>query len=309
MTAAVAETRQRFEAALDAVIEDVQRDEHILAAILCGSLAYDDVWDKSDIDLALICTDDKKTKTHGVVLTAEDVNIHATVHPRAEFRRELEASVRNTFEHSLYAKGRLIFSRDPSIDALFGKLGEIGARDSQLQAMASAQHALATLYKARKWHAIKDDPNYTALWVLNTARALGEVVVGLAGEIVDREALLAARRHEPKLFALIYSDLLERKVTPEALTAALDAIDDYLEQRAETLFEPLIDYLRATGGEPRSTTEIVHFARRHFGSEHVVLACEWLADIGLIERASTAVKLTTRSQTEVDELAFFRIAW
>lgn len=307
--AAQQETRQRFEAALDTLIEDVQRDEHILAAILCGSLAYDDVWDKSDIDLALICTDDKKTRTHGVVLTADEVNIHTTVHPRTEFRRDLEASVRNTFEHSLYAKGRLIFSRDPSIDALFASLHEIGTRDRQMQAMGSVQHALATLYKARKWHAIKDDPNYTALWILNTARALAEVVVGLAGEIVDREALLLARRLEPALFALIYTDLLERAVTREALSAALDAIDGYLEPRAEMLFEPLLEYLRGAGGEPRSSTEISHFFSRNYGTEHVVLACEWLADIGLIEKASAPVKLTTRSQSEVDELAFFHIAW
>jgi hypothetical protein len=231
------------------------------------------------------------------------------VHPRTEFRRELEASVRNTFEHSLFAKGRLIFSRDPSIDALLRGLSEIGARDSQMQAMGSAQHALATLYKARKWHEVKDDPNYTALWILNTARALGEVVVGQAGEIVDREALLAARRHEPELIALIYTNLLERQVTTEALEAALGAIDDYLESRAETPFEPPIDYLREAGGEPRSTTEIVHCVRRNNGMEHVVLVCEWLADIGLIEKASAPVKLTTRSQTEVEELAFFRVDW
>ena len=43
--------------------------------------------------------------------------------------------------------------------------------------------------------------------------------------------------------------------------------------------------------------------------EHMILACEWLSDIGVIEKASTLVKLTTRSQTEVEELAFFHTKW
>ena len=143
------------------------------------------------------------------------------------------------------------------------------------------------------------------LWILTTARSLAEVEVGLAGEIVDREALVDARRLNPKLFRLIYTDLLEREVTRDALTAALDAIDDFLEPRAKALFRPVIDYLDEAGGEPRSATDIAHYFTRHYDMEHVILACEWLSDIGLIEKASTPVKLTTRSQTEVEELAFF----
>ena len=69
-----------------------------------------------------------------------------------------------------------------------------------MQVMHSAQHALATLYKARKWYEIKDDAAYTALWILITARSLAEVVVGLAGEIVDREAVVDALRLDPGLF-------------------------------------------------------------------------------------------------------------
>ena len=139
--------------------------------------------------------------------------------------------------------------------------------------------------------------------------ALAEVTVGLAGEIVDREALVDARRLKPGLFRLVYTDLLEREVTRDALTAALDAIDGYLEPRAEELFRPLLDYLGEAGGEPRSATDIVHHFERNYGMEHVILACEWLSDIGIIEKASIPVKLTTRSQTEVDELAFFHVEW
>ena len=188
--------RVRFERALDSLIEEVREDRHILAAILCGSLSHDEVWDKSDIDLVLICSDDKKTQPHSVALVSDDVNIHTTVQPRNDFRRRIESSVRNTFGHSLFAKGKLLFSRDPSIEALFKRLGEIGARDSQVQAMRSAQVALASLYKAHKWHAIKDDPSYTALWILHTAQALAEVEVGRRGEIVGIFHLQHSRNYE-----------------------------------------------------------------------------------------------------------------
>mgnify|MGYP000523493585 CR=1 FL=1 len=39
--------------ALDALVTHVKADRSILAAILCGSLSHDVVWEKSDIDLIL----------------------------------------------------------------------------------------------------------------------------------------------------------------------------------------------------------------------------------------------------------------
>lgn len=301
-------SRERFEVALDTLVEDIKLDEHVLAVILSGSLSHDEVWDKSDIDLFVICTDDKKTKLHNVALVEDDINIHTTVQPRADFRQQLESSVRNTFGHSMFAKSKIIFSNDPSIDQMFEELQQVGARDSQVQVMGSAQAALVTLYKARKWYEIKDDPEYTAMWILRTATALAEVQVGLSGEIVGREAIIDAVRLNPELFEAIYLNLLQRKVTRKSLTLALDSIDAYLEPKARFIFEPVLEYLNETGGEPRSSTEISHYFRRNFGMDHVIIACEWLSDIGLIEKASTPVKLTTRSQVEVEELAFFHLA-
>lgn len=46
-TATNVSARERFQAALDQLIEQVQQDRHILAAVLCGSLSHDDVYDKS----------------------------------------------------------------------------------------------------------------------------------------------------------------------------------------------------------------------------------------------------------------------
>jgi len=45
------EAHRRFQAALEALIENVKRYRSILAGILCSSLEHDTVWDKSDIDL------------------------------------------------------------------------------------------------------------------------------------------------------------------------------------------------------------------------------------------------------------------
>ena len=51
---------ERFHAALETLVGAIKQDRSILAAILCGSLSHDTVWEKSDIDLVLVTMDDKK---------------------------------------------------------------------------------------------------------------------------------------------------------------------------------------------------------------------------------------------------------
>ena len=57
--------------------------------------------------------------------------------------------------------------------------------------------------------------------------------------------------------------------------------------------------------EARSCTEIESHFERNFGVSGVTIACEYLADQGLIGKASTAVRLTKKSHVDVQEIAFF----
>lgn len=298
-------TRHRFEEAVESVQEDLEADDHVIAAFLCGSLSYDEVWDKSDVDLVVITTDEKLSKGNGIALVADDVNIHTSLLTRGEFKRDLDASQRNSFSHSMFARSRLLFSKDPSIYELYESLQKLGSHDLLMQSMNHAQIALVMLYKAKKWHLIKDDLHYTAHWVLMTANHLANVVVCRAGQLVDREAMVEATKLEPDLYQLIYTDLFDKKVTQDSLGKAIDAIDSYLEPLAEELFEPILEYLRGSGGEPRSSTELDFHFGRNYDVHHVVTACEWLSDLGIIEKASVPTKLTLYSQNQVDELAFF----
>src|SRR5580704_16468963 len=105
----------KFREALDALVAQIKNDRAVLAAILCGSLSHDTVWAKSDIDLVLVTIDDKKVDRADRALYADGVNVHAFLMPRAEFRKTVEGSVRNSFTHSLLAKGRLLFTHDQTI--------------------------------------------------------------------------------------------------------------------------------------------------------------------------------------------------
>ena len=298
--------RQQFTAALNALIEQVKEDRLISAAILCGSLSHDAVWAKSDIDLVLVTIDDKKAETSGLALYADGVNIHTLLMARAQLRRMVEASLGQSFMHSFLAKGRLLYTHDPTIADLLERLQTIGERDTQLQLLRAGCAALPAIYKAHKFLLTRGDLDYTALWILAAATPLAQIEVIGARLLADREVIPQAMKLNPAFFKIIYVDLLNSKKTRKNVQAALDVVDAYVAERAPNLFAPVLEHLREVG-ETRSCTEIEDHFKRNFGLEGVTTACEYLADQGLIGKASTSARLTKRSNIDVQELAFFSL--
>jgi hypothetical protein len=296
--------QERFTRALDRLIAQVKEDRSILAGILCGSLSHDTVWEKSDIDLVLVTIDDKVVTADGIALYADGVNVHAHLLPRTSLRRIIEGAQRNSFMHALLAKGRLLYTHDRTIADLFDRLRTIGDRDTQLQLLRAATGALPSIDKAHKWFVTRGDLDYTALWILYAATSLARIEVIGRGLIADREVIPQAMTLNPTFFRVIYADLLNTKKTRAGVKAALDAVDRYIADREEQLFALVIEHLREVG-DARSARELDQHFERNFDVAGVTTACEYLADRGLIGKASVPTHLTKKSNIEVQELAFF----
>jgi len=294
---------QRFEAALNALAERLRRDRSVLAMILCGSMAHDVVWERSDIDLVLVTIDDKNIGPGMIALTEESVNIHATLLTRSEFRKVAEGAVRASFRHSFLTKGRIVYAHDSSIEEIFVQMKALGERDLANELLRAGVGALPPYYKAMKWLKLRGDLHYAALWILHTASSLAKIEILSHGLLPDREVLPQAVKLNPGLFRAIYLDLFDKPKSKAQIEKALAAIGDYLRERRAALYQPVIDYLREAG-EVRSSTEIETDFEKQRNVSYVTAACEYLADEGVITKASVPVKVTRKSNIEAEELAF-----
>ncbi len=297
---------ERFQQAFGALTERLKQDRAILAALLCGSLAHDRVWARSDIDLVLVTIDDKLVPGGSMALDADGVNVHAMMMPRAHFKRLADGAMTNSFMHSLLSKGRLVYSHDDSIAPLLERMRVIGDRDTQILMLGAATEALSSLYKARKWLITRGDYHYSAVYVLGVASALARIEVMRRGQLADREVLPRALAMNPAFFGVLYTGMLTGEKTRESVQAAIDAAEEYLLRCTAEFSKPLVGWLEEAG-EARSCTEIdAHFSRS-MGVEGVSAACEYLADQGVLGRASVTARLTRKSTADVQELAFYAL--
>jgi hypothetical protein len=294
--------RERYMAALGAFVARVREDSYILAAILCGSLSYDTVWHKSDIDVVLVGRDER-WPFRMFCLVEDGINIHATLYSRNRFKREHGQALQSSFFSSYLSRSTLLFSLDPTIDELYAGGLRLGAADRERGMLLAALDVLPTLAKAEKWLVVKHDPAYCFQWLTYAVGGLARMEIIAAGEIPGRELVQQALPHNPELFKRLYFDLLPHPTDEAALRAAIDYVTAYLDERTQLIFGPVLAYLAEAGG-PRTVSEInAHFSTR-LQTDTIGYVCEWLAERGVITQIATPLRLTERSRATVNEAAY-----
>ena len=119
---------------MDALVEKIQKDPYVLAAIVAGSFSYRHIWEKSDLDVKFIGRWEKSDLDVELIirdaihptqfffsLVENGVNILAHITPRNVFKRFVESAPQGSFMHSYFSHSTLLFSHDPSIQEWYDK--------------------------------------------------------------------------------------------------------------------------------------------------------------------------------------------
>ena len=300
---------QQYREAVDALVEKVQKDPYVLAAIVAGSFSYAQVWEKSDLDVELIGRDAIRPTQSFFSLIENGVNIHANITPRNAFKQNIESAQQGSFMHSYFSHSTLLFSHDASIQEWYDKnanRNNIGERDKQFQLLNVITSTLPSLVYAEKQFYVNKDCLTCFLSLLNVVLGLARIEVLLNNEIPAREVIQPALRYNPDFFNRVYTDLINCEKNEVVIQDALDAVNTYLDER-QFIFQPVLDYL-AEQKAPRAITELnadLGRGLRDDGEESLNLVCQWLAWKGIIRQVSMPLKLTAKSQIAVEEPAYY----
>ena len=300
----------RIHHALDNLTDTLREDMYILAAVLTSNLAEDNVWEKTTPHITLILRDGTKFKQKEYQLIEDGVPFRVQLHTRSDYRKLLDGSLQGSSLHSILAESRVLFSKD-SLFSVEGNANfrvgdssylQVGERDKHSQLLNAGANATTILAKAEKWFHLKRDMDYTFLYLTYLVRELARIEVLMHGETPRRKVIYQALAHNPSFFNTVFTDLIDQQKDETMLRDALERIDEYLEDNLQALFKPLLDFLEESGEERTITDIYTHFGSRQLAFE---LACEWLAQKGIIEQFSAPIRLTKDSQTSVEEPAYY----
>lgn len=294
--------QERYEKAVDAFVKKVKSDPNVIAVIVCGSLAYDVVWEKSDIDTTVVIRD-QVLKAKSYCLTEDDIVINVNLITRSDFKRGFERMKGGSFLQSYYSRGKMVFTSDDSLRDYFEEMKVMDRSDINLFLFYSACELVGIYEKCQKWIKVKKNPLYSQYYLLKAADVIARMEVCKNGEPPSREAILKAASLSGELMERFYREAMAHHYTEEEVNRCIALIDTYLEANLEAIKEPVIDYMK--DGEIKTLTLLTkHFhAEGHF----IVSIFDYLAEKGIIEKVSQTIRITPKSRMAVEELGFLYI--
>jgi len=308
-----AEQVARFQAALAQFTERVAEDRYVLAVVLVGSISPETVWRRDTLSLWVIEADGvtRRLPSDGTdervfrILVENGINLHAEVIPRSRFKKMVEGASRTAFSCNFFAKRRVVASKDPSIDAWFKQADSVATKDRERELLTFSTWTIYAHRHARKRLDVKGDLELAAQEIVGAAHSVAHTEVIRRGEVWEQDVIYRAIEGAPELFRTIYLDVLAKRKNRRVLSAALDAIDGYLDAHSRAHLKPLLDYLRKQNRVVPLSEMSDHFAFSQVHPWHLAAACEWLERKGLLEKVSAPFKLTKRSLERVEEPAYF----
>ncbi|HEX2946581.1 MAG TPA: nucleotidyltransferase [Clostridia bacterium] len=294
--------KARYMAAVESFIGKVRDDPNVIAVIISGSLAYDVVWEKSDIDMTVIVRD-QPLKTDSYCIVEDGIVINAYLLPRSSFKRGMEGNIGGSFGQSYFAKGKIVYTTDESLHDYFEDIKKIGSDDIALSLFYNACTLVFIYEKAQKWLTARKDPLYSQYFLLKAAEVIANMELCKAGEPASRESIQKALKINSQAIAPFYKDAMSHHLSEKELTEAIKKIDSYLEQCIDVVKKPVIEFMEEQ--EIKTTTLIA----KHFHAEghYVVEMFDYLADKGVIEKVSQTIRITPKSKPAVEEIGYLYI--
>lgn len=307
------EKLEHFQQSLQNFLDRIAQDKTILAAVLVGSINEPIIWRKESIGLWLIEKDgvtrrllsDGEDQEIYRTLVESEINIHVQLIARSKFKRMVEGSSRTAFSCNFFASRELVYCADPSIESWFNQAQEVATRDQEKELLATTTWTIHSQRYAQKVFEIKNDLELTKQAIIGTAYSLAALEIIQQGEVYEQEIIYKAIDSNPELFQVVYLDILSKRKTKKLFRTALDRVDKYLEEHAESHLKPLLQYLKKHPNVVPLSEISDHFAFTQLYPWHLESACEWLHRKGRLEKLSAPFKLTSKSRIEVEEPAYF----
>ena len=304
---------QRLTGAVDAFVERIAEDRHVLAVVRLGSGRPETLWNTDHVSLWVVVADGSRSrrKSDGEsprlwrTYVEDDVDLHAELIERAKLKRMVEGNDRNTAGFSWFRERTLVHCTDPSIERWFGAVHTPAARDQRQDQLTIACWVADVVQRTRRRLDVEQQVDAAFGDALELAHALACLAVVDDGTIVEHRIVARALALQPELMRVAHTELLAGRGEVH-IRAACDAAEAHLEGRWEELMSPITRFLERAGGPVPLSELAEHFATSALHPHQLSSACEWMVRLGRLTKLSAPAPVTKKSRILVEEPAYSR---
>ena len=292
------QVRERYEKALSSFTEKLKKDPNVTAIIIYGSMARNDVWEKSDIDVYVLVREVKLFQT-SFCIEEDGVFFNVDVDKEFDYCRYLERDKGNPWFFSIHSAIRIEYCVNESLKEFLKEIVKMGQSDRALLFFNNAAYLLGDMEKIEQW-LWKGNPLYAQKMILSAADNYANMLLTLENKPAHRDAVIRVMKYAPELIEPVYVKPMRAEMTNAQIEEALAFLKKFLKENIELLKQPVIDYM--SDGQIRTVTALV----KHFNcnSHAIYLIFEFLAENEVVCRTGEPVSITPKSRKTLEEAAY-----
>lgn len=302
VTFANSDLQRRYMTAVETLCNRLKADTNVLAVIIMGSLSYDKVWEKSDIDMTIIVNDSCKLNNN-ICLLEDNIYVNGNVYTRTEFKMFTSKVNQTSIANSYYSLGTLAYCKDDALKEIFEQLCFVGDKDKSNALLHKMSYLLNVTYKAEKWLKVKSNPRYAFVWMLEVLKELSSIEVIMNNNIPNREVILQALKYKNPLIEKIYVNLMDERKNTVNISYVIDLVYDYIREHQNQICKPVLDYFESSF-EPKPLSVMVNDFNSHVDAHDLSEICEWLCDETILVKDISEIYITKKSNTVVYEPSY-----
>lgn len=299
---AQSELKERYMAAVESFVSKVKGDPNVIAVIVSGSLAYDVIWEKSDIDMTLIIRD-QILSNDSYCIVEDGITINVYLSPRSGFKRYMERNIGGSWFQSYMSKGKIVYTTDDSLYEYYEDIRRVGADDMAMSMVYLAGELIANRDKCKKWLTARKDPLYAQFFLLLCAETTARMEVCSRQLTIGRDSIQKAMQLAPDAIGPLYTDAMSHHMTEQEINSCIEHIDRYLLDKLDIFKKPVLEFM---ADQQIKTMTLIS---KHFHAEchFMIEVFDYLAQIGVIEKVSKTIRITPKSRMAVEEIGYLYI--
>ena len=294
---------KRYKDAVDSLVEKLKTDKTVTAVVLFGSLSYDKVWERSDVDMTVVVRDDQKLTKKSYCIDEDDIVINVDLTTRTDFVKWANKAIGGHFSHSLLTRGRILFTRDEKLHEILEEAEKIGKTDREMAVFYKAENLVACMDKCEKWIRIKEDETYARYYLLDLSNIIANMELCLNYISPSREALLQAQEINPELMNRFYLYPMNNILNREQILDLLKEADDYLMKHIDIVMKPILAFLKS--GEEKTVTAMSKYLK--IDGHSLTHLTEYLKNKELIGKSTETIRITPKGRLIAEEIAYYRL--
>ena len=238
-----------FQNAFNYVVNNIKKNNNVVALFTFGSIISGDIWEESDIDLFLIYEEGFE-KIRDVYSEVKGVPVHTKILNKDSFLELYNTDGKKGFAKKLLKKSKLVFSKDDEIISYYNKARYTTASNDDVWNLVYLSKLLKDIGISKKY--LKNGGIKTSYEVLIRALdSFSKIFINLNGYNVTKDSLVMATNLSDDV-RKVTDKLFMEPINAKNIIGTINYIENFLDINILKVSSVVINYINEENREMNS---------------------------------------------------------